>query len=581
MIKLSLPVKRLTTNEISLDLLFLLAFPFVLLLVNDSWSFLTPSLWVDPYIYEGFFWDLKKNLLLHKAALEFPYYSSRLPWLLMGNAAHSIASPDTANLILRLSLLYVSVLSLYAVVRMAWRNGLAALIAALVLGANTAFLWSIGWDYVDGPGITLILLTLALLTRAATSDSWPVALWLSGVVAATTVSVNIFLVVVMPSLLVWYLLVNARRSKHRVDQSVACMIIGGLSGIGVFGLVNMHLTGDFNYLQAQIDAARTIDASAYDTNAFSTAGWLVVPGLAAFLSAVALSLVTYLRLSKRSLSEAEFLGATSAVCFLLVLGIYLYMQLLTTSEVLMFSYYANFLLPFAFVVVGASISLAFTGFAPTPPLRLLAALLAVIGVLAPFIFAELRFARGCPTVCLSSERIQLLFVAGTGLVALAALTRSASFALAGLLVLSLVNVNVGDRRIFSFSEAQSEAGHRRFLMVFDAASIVRSHNPEGELRHWLSASDPYGWVYAGVAGQNLWNARLVGLEFPRIRPSASLQAGQSLALYSASKDDAISSANESLMARELHLEVFDQVRVTRGPDSFTIFFTCVTPGSRN
>jgi len=134
MIKLSLPVKRLTTNEISLDLLFLLAFPFVLLLVNDSWSFLTPSLWVDPYIYEGFFWDLKKNLLLHKAALEFPYYSSRLPWLLMGNAAHSIASPDTANLILRLSLLYVSVLSLYAVVRMAWRNGLAALIAALPPG---------------------------------------------------------------------------------------------------------------------------------------------------------------------------------------------------------------------------------------------------------------------------------------------------------------------------------------------------------------------------------------------------------------------------------------------------------------
>ena len=172
---------RVRQSHLVFDIAVLIALPILLLFLNDSWStgwvnpppgsvwvdasngraappagwlvnneakaLDTPIAWVDTYIYQSFFLDLKTNLVLHQELYgKSSYYASRLPWLLLGNAVYSLAPPETANLMLRLLLIYVATFSLYVTVRLVTRNDLAALAAALLLGVNTYFLWSIGWN---------------------------------------------------------------------------------------------------------------------------------------------------------------------------------------------------------------------------------------------------------------------------------------------------------------------------------------------------------------------------------------------------------------------------------------------------
>jgi len=148
------------------------------------------------------------------------------------------------------------------------------------------------------------------------------------------------------------------------------------------------------------------------------------------------------------------------------------------------------------------------------------------------------------------------------------------------MVLSLVNVGIADQRVFAFSDLQSEAMHRKSLMVFDAAAVVRRQNANGDMRFWIDLTDPFGWVYAGVAGENLWDMRLVSLEFPKLRPNVQLAPGERIMLASELGDDVILRANERLADEDIHLEVFERSRVQRGQDSFDIFLTNVVQGSR-
>src|SRR4051794_23944621 len=111
-----------------LDAAALLALPFVVLLVNDSWTFLQPISTIDPWVYTGYFFNLHQHLNV------FPntYYGSRLPWLLLGNAVHSVFAPATATIVLRLLLYYGGTVSLYVIVRALWHNRTAALVATVV-----------------------------------------------------------------------------------------------------------------------------------------------------------------------------------------------------------------------------------------------------------------------------------------------------------------------------------------------------------------------------------------------------------------------------------------------------------------
>src|SRR5262249_25571132 len=80
----------------------LVLLPFVLTVIDDSWTFLAPTGFIDSYVYTGYFLDLQ-NL----RTFAHTYYSSRLPWILVGHFAYALASPEIANLFLRFFLFYL------------------------------------------------------------------------------------------------------------------------------------------------------------------------------------------------------------------------------------------------------------------------------------------------------------------------------------------------------------------------------------------------------------------------------------------------------------------------------------------
>src|SRR4051794_19659330 len=84
-------LRHLLQNPGYLDLVALLALPFIVMLVNDSWTFLQPIGTLDPWIYTGYFFNLEQHLNVFRDV----YYGSRFPWILLGNSVHSVFSPAT------------------------------------------------------------------------------------------------------------------------------------------------------------------------------------------------------------------------------------------------------------------------------------------------------------------------------------------------------------------------------------------------------------------------------------------------------------------------------------------------------
>ena len=79
------------------DIAILAILPILLINLDDSWSFLIPEGTIDPYIYNSFFLDLQKNV----HAFGELYYASRVPWIVLGNAAYSLGgSPANGEIIL-------------------------------------------------------------------------------------------------------------------------------------------------------------------------------------------------------------------------------------------------------------------------------------------------------------------------------------------------------------------------------------------------------------------------------------------------------------------------------------------------
>src|SRR4051812_25844975 len=91
----------------------LLALPWLLLAIDRTWA--ASALFLDPYIYVGYFLDLPGHL----HAFPTHYISTRLPVLVPGWIAHRLLPPLAASLGLRLALFYTSVFSLHHAVRLA------------------------------------------------------------------------------------------------------------------------------------------------------------------------------------------------------------------------------------------------------------------------------------------------------------------------------------------------------------------------------------------------------------------------------------------------------------------------------
>jgi hypothetical protein len=575
-------VMKVPPKEMRPYLAVLVCFPLALLYVNDSWVFLKPETWIDPFLYTGYFMELKQHLNT------FPteYYSSRLPWLLLGSFFHSLAPPAVANYLLRLSLFYTATFSLYATLRILFHNDLAATIAALALGAHAYFLWAIGWDYVDGMGIVLIFIVTACLTVGATVRGWRILLICAGAAAASMLSCYVMLVLLLPFQVGWYLLLNSYRRRNGIVASLLLFTSGAVAAFAAYGAIDYWLCGQFLYLRPQIAKALSVGADptrwkAPDYGWIAVSTWLVLPAIALVLSLVLLTSIIYRRARGATISDLDRAAALTALMLAGIESMFFAMEM-KGFWLLQYSFYANYLMPYVFLVIGAALAVA------TAHIRkrlhfLVIATVAVV-LLAPFLLTSTISPVSCAPLCKLSGRVGWTAAAGCLLLTSAILSRRTWPATLALLILGVWNIMAADRRVFSFPS--SAADRSLNLMVFDAMPAIRPYNQDGKLRFWYNNREALGNLFRAVACTHLWSYRLINEDFPsrtvpRNSTYGALALGQTAVTLSSQKDSN-KLLEQSLAEIGAKPELLGSAHIQRGGDGFDMtFFRCWPLGAHS
>lgn len=267
----------------------MLLLPLVLLAINHHWIYSQIGT-LDPWIYAGYqmhparFWQQAPTA----------YYGSRVPWVLFGWAVHRVFGVEQSLYVQALTLFYVSTLSLYYAIQRIFANAVAAFAAAFLLGTNTWFLWAIGWDYVDGPMIALVLLGFAALAGAAFGQRWRIASLLWGATAAATVGLfTPNLVIVLPIQIAVFLGVNYFGQGRSISRVFALWVAGFVASLFLMCLSTWALGGQFYFFTAQASASisllQSLDRIPLWTVWIGSAPWLLLPafGLLASLILIA------------------------------------------------------------------------------------------------------------------------------------------------------------------------------------------------------------------------------------------------------------------------------------------------------
>lgn len=329
---------------------------------------------IDPWFYYGYF----RSLPLYEGQF-FPrtYYGSRLAWTAPGYLIHQALPSLAATFLLHLLVVWVALLSAYAVFQRLGRPR-AGFIVALLLLSDRYFRAEAASDYFAGCSGAAWLLTLALLASAARAErprAWLIAAGASGVVA---VHMNLFGLHFAPSYFVAYL--GLRRALRPEDfrwrrdllSQGLWMLAGALALTAALDLVYYAITGGlFFYAPSLVHIWQAGgEANPYRKPLIEwvgTARWLILPALGAL---AALSGLIASRFSRTARGE-EGGGATRVllVVFLTEFGL-LFAEQLRDQPLFQLSYYADLMLGPLYLALGALIPVAFEELRP----RLFAAL---------------------------------------------------------------------------------------------------------------------------------------------------------------------------------------------------------------
>src|SRR5215471_17542375 len=340
--------------------LAVLLLPLMVLWHQDN-SLFTPPGQLDSWLYLGFFRDLvnfKRDLFADT------YYGSRLSWILPGWLMHSVFPPVFASAALHLGVLWTASLGLFETLRLTC-GPRAAFLTTLVFSANPQVWSAIGWDYVDGAGIAYCLLTTALLTGAAVRPGRRWMFFLAGISIACLVYTQLVLTAFVPILLLYY--AGLAWARRRPPIPALLLDLGLWAGGGllmttlVLCAINHFLDGTFWFYRPSILAVTDFyGPSIHAVKAAEVQSrWVQQPwngsGLVPWLWFTAAATVTaVIQLAtrlRRPVKERNPAVALFSIQLLALVAIYLYLQPL---RLLGLPFYASYLLPFAFLVIGAS-----------------------------------------------------------------------------------------------------------------------------------------------------------------------------------------------------------------------------------
>jgi hypothetical protein len=490
----------------------------VLVLWRQDNVLFTHADYIDPWFYVGY----AKDLVEFKRAL-FPghYSGSRLAWILPCYAVHSLFSPVPAACILHLGVWAVGVFSFFFTLR--WIvGGRAAFLSAVLLGTHSWFWYSTGWDYPDGAALGCVLLTTALYTYAALRPVRPIPLVLAGVAAAAALHCTLGWAGLAPLFPLTYIgLVHAwhkRPVRRALLEAVLWSGLGGVLLTAALGAVNYRLDGNFwffmpSFQQGQHLASKPIRwlSGVWDENGLSPYLWF---GVAAVL--VSLVLLPG-RLRKDNRDAALPALVFSAQC-LLTLAFLCYFQR-SEAHGLSYIYYACYLMPFTFLVIGTSFWKGIDGLSTRTWLSICGLAVAVPGLLWCD-YAGL-YLHGCPAAgvvaCLA------------GLLLLAAL-RVRRAAVACLLAIGGFAVLTVQSRWLQ--EPDPHVVRRGYEHIMQARSRLEQLRRGRPVHFWLDDQDPEYYSYLGLTASYISADNYLQGRFPQLTCGPTALKGKLLVALS-------------------------------------------------
>jgi hypothetical protein len=549
--------KRIWPRYLDSRLLLIAALPWAILRLDSSWLFAysTSSFgFIDPFIYFGYFLDLTQHLRSFKGA----YFSTRLTWTVPGAIVYHFFSPLHAAYVLHLALFYLATLSLYIILRITVSRR-AALVAAILMGCHSYFLRSIGWDYMDGAGLTYLLMTLGALTLAARAPDPRWRLVVAGITAAFAVHCQLFVIVFSPLALGYYLFARKEFGLPSVPGWRPFMW-GLLGTTAAFGAFNMAVNGRFVFfINAMGMAAKLVIRNPYTDHKYhwlAQATWLVLP----ILSLLGAILCLRRRKDLLTLPNAELLLFWQRY---LVLSVAMMVVWQVIGEpVLQLSYYASYLIPAIFLALGSQFAIVLEGWSRGQFIMLCASVLFLS--LLPFalplrssFLPMLMRHPWWPSLLLGSLGVVLISRQAGRAAAIGVLC-----VCAGLASLSAAS----STRTWALTGQADDASIQKyaFLTLADSVRTIQQLEPKGNVYFWYDYEGRFGRLFRSVASTYLWSYRMQSESFPALGGKLP-PPGRRILILSTDPSTALSRAQSSLETIGMRARLLETRTLQEGP----------------
>jgi hypothetical protein len=531
-----------------------LLLPLVVLWRRDD-PLYSPPWQSDPWFYLGYFRDLvnfKRDL--------FPgfYYGTRLSWILPGYLAHWILPSLAANAVLHLGTHTVATGSLFRILRST--AGVRAAFLTAILFSTYPWFWAVtGWDHVTGAAIAYLLLGMASLTAAAEMPSrrWPLVL--AGMSLTGAMVAHLFLVALVPLVLLYYAgMVWARQDplKPAFIHAATWLGAGFLALIVPLSAINGFLIdGNFWFWSPSFRTAGAVmqkyiwPESIWRDRRLVPWLWLLIPSVA-----VAVAFVCRWRGAAR---RRDLAGPMVSAQLLLALAFMAALQLRGVTLLGHF-YYACYLFPFAFLVVGHSFWQS-TGKMRTPTYVLACAAVLVLAGAAWYDPAS-HPAPGEPAWVASG------FGALAASLALRKRPAGAFLAIAGFAVLMFATY---DGKIYF---APLHATREQYRRVMNARERIERRRADASILFWYDRDEPAYFEYCALNATYMAEFARIGEHFPAGCPDRADNG--TMVAVSSQREGAAEIARSALdrcwNGAGLKAVVQDTFAGSQGPQPYTI-----------
>ncbi|HYL76364.1 MAG TPA: hypothetical protein VEU96_19285 [Bryobacteraceae bacterium] len=477
--------------------------PLLVLWHRDN-ALYSPPYYGDAWFYLGYFRDL---LEFKRQFFYGFYYGSRLSWILPGVLIHSLFSPLAANAILHLAVQSTATLSIFSILRLT--VGIRSAFLATMVFAAYPWLWvATGWDYVDGVGIAYTLLAMALLTRSAIEPQRKWTLLLAGAALAGMVYTHLFLAPFAPLLFLYFIaMLWAWHGKPGLRSILVCSVWLA-SGFVLVSLllccINYWLDGNFWFYAPSLARGRYMAQNFQFTRSIWFQNQLVPwlwPAVAGCLTAIVL-LPSVLR---RPRSPAKHIALIFSALLLMAVA-YMSILQLRGSTVLGHYPYVSYLLPFIFLVMGASFWAAAETMSPRTFLFTCS--------VAALAFAALWYDPTRYLARISPSTVRALVIFSTSALAVSLLLRrriaGPLLALAGFV--AFATVSLAHTVYFDGNDRHGDrAMYQRIMHARGRIETLRHGRP---VRFWYDQKEADFYDFVALNSTYLLEFNRVGTDFP-------------------------------------------------------------------